>query len=168
MVQGQKPTQTARVASVTQTKKGMVQCSIQLPHAGGVKNNVPVGKPHSGVMWKPETGDTVTVEYNEEGRAYIANVLSVPAEEFTAPDLAEGSMRIRFDDSTTVTVDKDDSGNYDIDIEASGEVTVDADTVKLGGESGTKPVARKGDTVSVSTTTGEGSITDGASNTEAK
>jgi phage baseplate assembly protein gpV len=130
----QKEKQLGRVVSVTQSSNGMVQCSVQLPHAGGSVSNVPVGKPHSGVMWKPKPGWAVVVDYLDDGNPYIADVLSVPSKDYSAPDLAEGSMTFRFDDSTAITVDKDGNGNYTVDIEASGKVSVSAaDAVEVDG-----------------------------------
>lgn len=182
----QKPKQKARIVSVTQTINGIIKCSVQMGHAGGVRNNVPVSKPNAKAMLKPETGDTAIVDYTEDGSTYIADVLSVPSKEYEAPTLAEGSMTFQFDDSTEITVDKNDSGDYIVDINASGKVsvnatnvdvtasqtaTIDANTVKLGGSNGTKVVARKGDTVETTdplTGTNTGEITSGATNTEAK
>lgn len=135
MVNGQKAKQIGRVVSVTQTKNGMVQCSVQLSHAGGIVNNVPIGKPHAGVMWKPEPGWSVVIDYMNDGNPFISDVLSVPSKEYEAPDLAEGSMTFRFDDSTAVTVDKDANGNYSVSIEASGKVSVGAaDAVEVDGD----------------------------------
>jgi len=170
MVRGQKPKQTGRVVSVTQTPNGMVKCSVQLSHSGGAREDIPVGKPHSGVMWKPKPGWTVVVDYTDDGNPFVCDVLSVSSE-YNVPDLAEGAMTFQFDGETEITVNKDNSGNYTVDISASGEVTVDSDTVKLGGKTGTKVVARKGDTVETNdplTGTNTGQITGGASNTEAK
>lgn len=133
MVKGQKPKQTGRIVSVTQTSNGMVKCDVQLPHAGGAIT-APVGKPASGVMWKPEAGETVVIDYMDDGNPYIVDVLSVPSKEYNAPQLAEGSMTFRFDDSTAITVDKDDNGNYTVDIEASGKVSISAaDAVEVDG-----------------------------------
>jgi len=133
MVKGQKPKQTGRVVSVTQTSNGMVKCDVQLPHAGGTVT-APVGKPASGVMWKPESGETVIIDYMDDGNPYVSDVLSVPSKEYSAPQLAEGSMTFRFDDSTAITVDKDENGNYAVDIEASGTVSISAaDAVEVDG-----------------------------------
>jgi len=134
MVTGNKPQQMGRIVSVTQTPNGMVQCSVQLPHSGGAVNDVPVGKPASGVMWKPESGETAVIDYTDDGNPYIAEILSVPSKEYQAPELAEGSMTFRFDDTTAITVDKDDNGNYAVEIEASGKVSVSAaDAVEVDG-----------------------------------
>jgi hypothetical protein len=121
-------------------------------------------------MWKPKPGWTVVVDYTDDGNPFVCDVLSVSSE-YNVPDLAEGAMTFQFDGETEITVNKDNSGNYTVDISASGEVTVDSDTVKLGGKTGTKVVARKGDTVETNdplTGTNTGQITGGASNTEAK
>jgi len=169
----QKPKQKARVVSVTQTINGMVKCSIQMGHAGGVRNNVPVSKPNAKAMWKPETGDTVIVDYTEDGTTYIADVLSVPSKKYEAPTLAEGSMTFQFDDSTEITVDKNESGKYMVDITASGTVSVsasqsvqvDASTVDLDstGNASEINLGPSGDTVVTDITTNEdsdGHITD--------
>lgn len=133
---GNNQKQMARIVSVTQTRNGMVTCSVQLAHSGGQENNVPVGKPHAKAMWKPEPGWMVVVDYLEDGSPYIAEVLSVPGTDYQAPDLAEGSMTFQFDGDTHVTVDKDANGNYTVDISASGKVSISAaETIEVDGTS---------------------------------
>jgi hypothetical protein len=85
--------------------------------------------------------------------------------------MKEGDMAIQLDEGTILSFKRNSSGDYDIKLSASGEIVVDSDKVQLGGNSGTKVVARKGDTVETNdplTGTNTGNITSGASNTEAK
>lgn len=128
---GNKPKQIGRVVAVSQTKNGMVKCSVQLSHSGGTEENVPVGKPHAKVAWKPEPGWSVVVDYLNDGSPFITKVLSVPSTDFRMPDLAEGSMTFQFDGDTEITVDKDDSGDYTVDISGSGDVTVSGQNVTV-------------------------------------
>ena len=159
-----KDKRAGRVVAVNQTNNGMVTCSVQLSHAGGQEENVPVGKPHAKVMWKPEPGWTVVVDYMEDGTPFITDVLSVPSKTFDAPQLAEGSMTFQFDDETAITVDKDSSGNYTVDISASGKVSVSsAEAVEVDGGSITLGTGGNDAALvtDVSTTTdGEGKVTD--------
>lgn len=135
MVAGEKPTQTARCVSVEQTDNGMVTCSVVLSHTGGMKENVPYLKPANGAMFAPQQGDTVVIEYMEDGNPYISGILSVPSKDYQAPQLAEGSMSIRFDDQTEISVKKDGSGNYDVSISASGQISLSASgDVSVDGE----------------------------------
>jgi phage gp45-like len=75
-------------------------------------------------------------------------------------------------DTVNVTAATEAVVNSDtVNVTAATEAVVDSPTVKLGGDTGTEVVARKGDIVETSdplTGTNAGTITSGATNTEAK
>jgi hypothetical protein len=87
------------------------------------------------------------------------------------PEMSEGDFCLRLNDDTELKFSKQGDDTFNLSIKADGEITIDAPTVRLGGDTGTTVVARKGDSVEVPdplSGTATGSITSGASNTEAK
>jgi hypothetical protein len=87
------------------------------------------------------------------------------------PSVKEGEFVMQFDPETKIKFSKDGSGGFDLSLEASGSVTVSSDTIELGGESETKMVARKGDSIQTTdplTGTNSGTITSGSEITKSK
>jgi hypothetical protein len=127
------------------------------------------------------------VEVHEVGfETYVARTTHNPYP-YTMPEMSEGDFCLRLNDDTELKFSKQGDDTFDLSIKTDGDVSisaagsvtatategvvVDSPTVKLGGDTGTKVVARKGDSVEVSdplSGTLTGSVTDGASNTEAK
>jgi hypothetical protein len=91
------------------------------------------------------------------------------------PSVEQGDFCLRLNDSTELFFNQQGDGTFDLSIETDGDVSIQAagtvdvtaPTVNVGSEGGTpKPVARKGDSVSGSTSDGasfNGSIDDGSS-----
>lgn len=129
----QKPKQVGRIVSV-KTHNGVPLVSVQLGHAGGSVDNVPVGKAAPGIQITPEKGWMVVVDYLDDGSPFISDVVSAP--EFSIPDLNEGSFTFRFNTDTAITVEKQTDGSYNIDIEADGDIFISgANTVEVDGTS---------------------------------
>ena len=147
--------------------------------------------PKAGIWYVPSEGDMVEV-HNVNGTRTARYPAGSP-EDFSFPeDLTEGDVCFQLNQDTqlhfsvqedgTVNVDLTADGEINVDapnisvtgenaaISATGSVVVDAPSVKLGGSTGTKVVARKGDSVEVQSGlegTLTGTITSGATNTEA-
>lgn len=130
-----------RMARVTGSKisNGMVLCNVQFMHAGGGESGVAVGKPAPGVMWKPEPGWIVAVDYMQDGMPYVSDVMST-ADYDQPDDLPSGGMTMQFGESTAITV-KPDNGGYSVTIEASNievegsDISLSAETVQAVAES---------------------------------
>ena len=139
---------------------------------------MPFSSPRPGVWYVPQEGDMVEV-HNINGSKTARFPANPPADYGLPETLTEGDVCFQLNKDTklhfsvqddgSVTVDL--SADNDINITTTGNVVVDSPTVKLGGDTGTKVVARKGDSVETSdplTGTNTGTITSGSANTEAK
>lgn len=157
------------IIETTEYDNGVVYCDVKPIRAGTIYPELPILKPQSGFVQVPKEGDLVAVDELKGGKRFITDVISNTE---ASPDtMKEGDMAIQLDEGTILSFKRNSSGDYDIKLSASGEIVVDSDKVQLGGNSGTKVVARKGDTVETNdplTGTNTGNITSGASNTEAK
>lgn len=149
--------------------------------------------PKPGIWYVPREGDMV--EVHNIGGTRTARYPANPPQDFELPqDLSEGDVCFRLNEETELHFSQQEDGTVNVDLSADGDINitttgnavvdadtvtvtaateavVDAPTVKLGGDTGTKLVARKGDTVQVSdpvsgTLTGE--ITSGSSVTESQ
>lgn len=138
---------------------------------------IPFKTPAKGLWAVPDEGDIVEV-YNVNREPVARYPHNAP--EYSIPaDLSQGDFCLKLNENTELRFSTQEDGTVsaaltadsDISISTTGTAIVDADTVKLGGTTGTKVVARKGDTVETNdplSGSNTGTITSGASNTEAK
>lgn len=151
-----KPT-IGRVESVY-TTDGMVYVNVQRDRPGQQETEIPFMSLTPGTVLTPQEGDLVELYEIDGGGSAARFAQSKPS--FSMPEIGENEMVFKFDESTEISVQKDASGQYEVRISAGAKVF-------LGNSSGIyAPVARKGDPVSVDTTSGDGTITDGSSNVE--
>ncbi|QCC55966.1 hypothetical protein DV706_14210 [Natronorubrum bangense] len=81
-------------------------------------------------MWiVPREGDIV--EVTETDREFVARFPHSPPSFSIPTDLGQGDFCFKFDDETEIRVQRS-SGSYDVHITASGNVTVDGDSISLG------------------------------------
>ena len=125
--------------------------------------------PKAGIWYVPSEGDVVEV-HNIGGTRTARYPVEGPKEFGLPEDLTEGDVCFQLNQDTQLHFSVQKDGTVNVDLTSDGEITVDAPSVKLGGSTGTKVVARKGDTVEVQSGlegTLTGTITSGATNTEA-
>ncbi len=84
--------------------------------------------PASGMWIVPQEGDIV--EVTETDREFVARFPHSPPT-FDMPSLDEGDFCFKFDDDTEIRVHRSGE-SYDIHITASGDVTLDGDSISLG------------------------------------
>lgn len=114
---------------------------------------------------------SITVDLSADNDINITTTGNVVVDSDTvnvtaATEAVVNSDTVNVTAATEAVVDSDT-----VNVTAATEAVVDSPTVKLGGDTGTEVVARKGDSVEVSdplSGTLNGEITSGASNTEAK
>jgi hypothetical protein len=107
--------------------------------------------------YTPEQGDKVLIQKTDQGEYVLHSVLSVKVN--SLPTLEEGEYILKFDENTKVHITPDGSGNYNIDVEAGGDISVSAQGDVTIDEGGTpKKVAYQNHTHDYS-----GSTSDGAS-----
>ena len=168
-------TELGRVTSVVPApEEKRVYVSVKVS-PGEYYEEIPYATGMTGLWMVPKEGDML--EVHEVGyETYVARTPHNPFP-FTMPDMGEGDFVLRLNEDTELTFQKQADDTFDLSIETDGDisvkatdaVTVEAPSVKLGGETGTKLVARKGDTVEVSdpvSGTLNGTITSGSNTTE--
>lgn len=118
-----------RVSSVT-TEKGRVFVHTQNTRPGVDSNGIEFVSPMSFIMQTPEQGDIVEIYKLGTGSKYARfphNSLIDQDSTITMPDLGEREFAMVFDDGTRLSFRSNaDTGGYDIDLNASNQVSVDA------------------------------------------
>lgn len=158
-----------RVESVTVKDHAVFVDAQHLSRPSVEYRNTPLLAGFSGVIAVPQVGQRVVISKDSSGVEYVEGVLTGTND--PVPSVKEGEFVMQFDPETKIKFSKDGSGGFDLSLEASGSVTVSSDTIELGGESETKMVARKGDSIQTTdplTGTNSGTITSGSEITKSK
>ena len=139
-------TEIGRVSSVY-TKEGRVYVNVQLSRAGAEVRNIPFNRPFSGAMITPKEGDVVEVYQLRDGTRG-ARFTHNPPESISMPDLEENELCFKWDDGTEILIEKNGSGDYDVRINASGNITIGdaANAVELAVQNHTHPESGGGTT----------------------
>lgn len=115
--------------------KNMVVCEVQSSQrVQTVYNPVIVPSRFKFEARTPEQGDKVTVQKTDEGYWIVRDVLSTESN-YSLSDLENGEWTIKFDEKTELTVTKNNSGNYTIDISGNGNVEISSEKdIKISGK----------------------------------
>ena len=119
-------------------KTGHVLLDVQSSRAGVVWSDVVVSQPTPGTSQSIEEGWHVAVEECEDGLMVMLGVLNTEPE-LLPDDLNASERSMKMDDGTEISVRKNDSGDYDVRISASGDLYI-------GDEDGAEKVAKQGHT----------------------
>lgn len=115
---------------------------------------VPILNSFNGLITVPQEGQKVIISETGGGVEYVEGVLTVLGPKAEPPSLAQHEFALQFDPDTKFTVTKDGSGGFDVDIEASGDVTIgdSANAVELAVQNHTHDYVGGGDNSSSKTT----------------
>lgn len=138
---------------------------------------VPIVQPTSGAALVPQVGDMVRVSFigGEGERPVVDGIVYGDADQDRAPIATEGDVRLRRGDLEVELAGDGSNARLALrpDATTAPELVVEIDasgTIQLGKPDGTlKPIARKGDAVSGSTSDGatfSGTIDEGSSDVE--
>lgn len=106
-------------------KDGVVYCNVK-PVRGGVHYEaVPVMKPHSGFIQVPSETDTVTMERLDDGTRFISDVIT--REDENPDEMNQGEILIQLDKDTKLYFDKVGDDIYNIQLSASGDMTIESE-----------------------------------------
>jgi hypothetical protein len=114
------------VVTTVKYEKGVPVCNVQdqnRPTAEEYKN-VPVMRMFKGMFIVPEQEQKVQMLKMGEAR-FIVGILDRGKGDITPPSLSEGEFSIKVDDGTEITITENGNGDHDVDISASGQVTID-------------------------------------------
>lgn len=104
-------------------KEGVPVCSVQGIRVDTEYPAVPVARMHRGMFVVPEQGQKVQMLSVGDQR-FIVGMLA-KNDDAATPSLAPGDFAVQLDSGTKLTFIKNANDNYDVDIEASGNVTID-------------------------------------------
>lgn len=147
------------VVTSVREESGIVYCDVQAIRKGVTYNERPVLRTHSGFIQVPEQGNVVSIEKFKDDIRFISGVVSDNGQ---SPGMTEGELAIKLDAGTQLYFEKRRDGNFNINIEASGEVNVNAhddNDVNVATEDG--DVNLSSDKAQVSLTSENGIIIDG-------
>lgn len=103
-------------------EQGAVTCDVRAVRSNTQYQNVPVMKPHATFIALPTQGERVAMEQLSDGTRFISNVIDRDPE---APDdMSEGELAIQIDGGTRVQFKEKQNGNYDLHLDASGDVYI--------------------------------------------
>jgi len=108
--------------TTTNYEDGVVYCDVRAIRLNTQYRDVPLMKPHSGFIQVPEQGETVTMESLNDGTRFISNVIS--RKSGTPDKLKEGELAIQLDEGTRVYFEEKRNGDYDLHLDASGDVFI--------------------------------------------
>lgn len=102
---------------------GHINVTVQSSRAGVVWPDVVVGQNHPGDVQNIEEGWHVALEECDDGLWILVSVLNTDPDDI--PSSLDGRERsMKFDDGTEISARKNENGEYDITISASGDVTI--------------------------------------------
>lgn len=116
--------QFARITSV-EVVDGYVYISTQPPRPGVEYRNIPLLRLFPGAIVTPKEGDIVAVHSLSDG-SRIATLASSTPQDFELPALDENELVFQFSDGTRLQISRDATETFQIDIEADGDVNVNA------------------------------------------
>lgn len=153
--------QEGRITSVS-VDDGICEVNVQLSRSGIEKRDVQIKKAHPGVTVVPDEGDIVLVDELKGGGYVVTGFMNRMAENHPVHDSPD-EFSFMLDDQTEFSYIGNGDGTYDVVVSCGGEL-------KLGSNSASSQVARKGDSVEVDdgTNTYTGTITSGSSVTKSE
>lgn len=115
-----------QVSSIETTDDGLHLVTVVVSRAGVTYEKCPVLHSFSGEVQTLGEGSHVVIEKTDDGLWVVVGVLST--DEGSLPSDLESQERvIAFEDGTEFSITKDRNGDYNIDVAASGNVTINAD-----------------------------------------
>lgn len=106
-------------------KNGVPVCDVQATRVQTEYPEVPVMRTHRGMFVVPSEGQRVgMIKHGDDDERFIVSVFATNGDDAT-PDLDEGDVALQLDAGTKLTFIQNDNGDYDVDLEASGNITID-------------------------------------------
>lgn len=113
------------VTSKKVASEGHLALTIQSSRAGVTWENVPVAQDHPGAVQNIEEGWHVALDECDDGLWIVLGVINTDPD--LLPSSLNGSERVmKFDNGTEISVTMNDSGEYDVDVKATGNITINA------------------------------------------
>lgn len=104
---------------------GRVHCNVKsMTHSGTDYTEIPVVKTHAGFTKLPKEGQVVVMDKLDRRTRFITGVIAT--EKATQDSLREGELALQLDENTKLVFSKN-GNNHDIEISASGELSIEAD-----------------------------------------
>lgn len=123
-----------RVSSV-ETQNGKVFITVQNSRPG-MERKIQYLTPFPGLMITPEQGDVVEVYDLDDSStvAYLAHNQPIDAAKgnYDMPDLGQREIHLQVDQGTSLSFRSNGNGGYDLDINSSGTININADSISLG------------------------------------
>lgn len=117
---------TGQITSIY-SEDGFITCDVRDYRITTTHDNVIIPSRFRYEATTPQEGDKVVIQKTDQGEWILQDVLSVSVP--TLPDLEENEYVLRFEDGTRLEITKNGAGDYDVDIEASGDVDVSATNI---------------------------------------
>jgi hypothetical protein len=117
-------TKEALITNVS-VEEGLVLIDGYSPNRVNVTyTGIPLLNKFTGIMKVPEEGQRAIISETNTGTEYVEGILSPMGKSESPPSLNEGEFVLQFDPDTRIIAEENGSGNYDITVKASGDVTI--------------------------------------------
>lgn len=115
------------IITATRYESGVVLCNVQAIRVDTEYEDVPMLKPFDGFSVVPHIGQKVTMTKLGDGTRFISQVLGRRPEGEIPESLGAGELSIQLDPETKLTFTKTGEDKYDVELSASGDVTVSSE-----------------------------------------
>lgn len=104
--------------------EGVVTCDVQPIRGSDQYDRVPVLKPFGGMYRTPKPRMTVAMDKLDDGTRFIQGFITRDSSDTYPAEMEPEEFVIRVDDGTAIELTKNDDGTYNLDLSASGDVTI--------------------------------------------
>lgn len=113
------------IITSTSLEQGVVICNVQPVRLNTEYPNVPMLKPFPALTVVPTIGQRVAMTELSDGTRFITGIIGRTPEGSQPTGLVGGDVCIQLDPTTKLKFTKNDAGDYDITLSASGDVTIE-------------------------------------------
>ncbi|WP_372611603.1 hypothetical protein [Halomonas sp.] len=115
------------IITSTRYENGVILCDVQAIRVNTEYPDVPMLKPFSAFTVVPSIGQKVGMVKLSDGKRFITGVMAAEGEGVQPASMEQGEVALQLDEATRLTFSKNSSGGYDIELSASGQITLNAD-----------------------------------------
>jgi len=106
---------------------GVVTCNVQAIRRSNEYRNVPVMKPFGGMYRTPKPGQLVAMDSLNDGTRFIIGYIARDSSDTPPEDMKPEELVFRVDDETVIEMRQNPDGSYDLNLGASGDVTINGE-----------------------------------------
>jgi len=119
------------IITATRYEQGVILCDVQPIRVNDEYENIPVMKPFDGFHAVPKMGQKVGMVQLSDDSRFITKIIARNPDGHYPDSMEEGELTIQLDSETKIAFEKNNSGEYDVTLGASGHLQINADSVDI-------------------------------------